>query len=370
MADAKLTALTEAVTAADTDLVYLVVDPAGTPASRKITVENLLDGAPQGDVVGPGVSVDKEVALFDGTDGDTLERATGTGVARVTNGVWGTPGNVVESEITLVDNTTNNVSTTKHGFAPKAPNDAAQYLDGTGAYSVPAGSGGGSTSTAAYASRPAAGNAGNLFLPSDGHYIERDTGAAWASWGPIYPCVRPTVASFAWENQGGATGTDTNGGIFMSMSNPGALALRALVQTLPATPYTVTIGMKPQLMGLDYCGAGIALFESGSGKFATLSIVGSASGMLLAGGRWTNATSAVANAFAVRFDQGNCMVWLRITDNGTNRLFYVSPDGYNWVQYFSETNTSHCTPDKVGINLYSATIGYGTAAIFPSFSVT
>lgn len=41
------------------------------------------------------------------------------------------------------DITTNNVSTTKHGLAPKAPNDATKYLDGTGAYSVPAGGGGG-----------------------------------------------------------------------------------------------------------------------------------------------------------------------------------------------------------------------------------
>jgi len=48
---------------------------------------------------------------------------------------------VVEADQTLADNTTNNVSTSKHGYAPKAPNDATKYLDGTGAYSVPAGGG-------------------------------------------------------------------------------------------------------------------------------------------------------------------------------------------------------------------------------------
>jgi hypothetical protein len=40
------------------------------------------------------------------------------------------------------DNTTNNVSTSKHGFAPKSPNIASEYLDGTGNYSTPAGAGG------------------------------------------------------------------------------------------------------------------------------------------------------------------------------------------------------------------------------------
>lgn len=48
------------------------------------------------------------------------------------------PGSVADSSITFSDITTNDVSTTKHGFAPKAPNDATKYLDGTGAYSVPA----------------------------------------------------------------------------------------------------------------------------------------------------------------------------------------------------------------------------------------
>ncbi len=46
---------------------------------------------------------------------------------------------ITEAMQVLADNTTNNVSTTKHGYAPKAPNDATKFLDGTGAYAVPAG---------------------------------------------------------------------------------------------------------------------------------------------------------------------------------------------------------------------------------------
>ncbi len=41
------------------------------------------------------------------------------------------------------DITTNNVSTSKHGLAPKSDGNAAHYLDGTGAYSTPSGSGSG-----------------------------------------------------------------------------------------------------------------------------------------------------------------------------------------------------------------------------------
>ena len=52
---------------------------------------------------------------------------------------------VTDADLLLSDITTNNVSTTKHGFAPKAPNDATKFLDGTGAYSTPS-SGGGASS--------------------------------------------------------------------------------------------------------------------------------------------------------------------------------------------------------------------------------
>lgn len=41
MADQKLTALTAATSWASGDLLYMVGDPAGTPVSRKITVDNV-----------------------------------------------------------------------------------------------------------------------------------------------------------------------------------------------------------------------------------------------------------------------------------------------------------------------------------------
>jgi hypothetical protein len=115
-------------------------------------------------------SVDSEMVLFSGTGGKTLKRATGTGLATLAAGVQGTVAapsgavvgisdsqtltnktiaganntisGITEAMQSTSDVTTLNVSTTKHGYAPKAPNDATKYLDGTGAYSVPAGSGG------------------------------------------------------------------------------------------------------------------------------------------------------------------------------------------------------------------------------------
>jgi hypothetical protein len=83
-----------------------------------------------------------DIAVADGGTGASTAAAARTNLGV---GVVGTLATVTEADQTLADNTTGNVSTTKHGYAPKAPNDATKYLDGTGAYSVPAGSGGSST---------------------------------------------------------------------------------------------------------------------------------------------------------------------------------------------------------------------------------
>lgn len=48
------------------------------------------------------------------------------------------PAAVTDATISVSDVTTNDVSITKHGWAPKAPNDSTKFLDGTGGWSVPA----------------------------------------------------------------------------------------------------------------------------------------------------------------------------------------------------------------------------------------
>jgi hypothetical protein len=44
-----------------------------------------------------------------------------------------------DADVAFSDVTTGNVSTAAHGYAPKAPNDATKYLNGTGAWSTPPG---------------------------------------------------------------------------------------------------------------------------------------------------------------------------------------------------------------------------------------
>lgn len=112
----------------------------------------LLNGAQLRQILGPGYV--KAIAsgatqaltsahIFVGNSSNIATDVAMSGDTTIDNAGAVTIGanKVQEGKLDLSDITTFNVSITKHGFAPKAPNVATQYLDGTGAYSTPAGSG-------------------------------------------------------------------------------------------------------------------------------------------------------------------------------------------------------------------------------------
>lgn len=83
-----------------------------------------------------------------------------------------------------------------------------------------------------------AAKAGSLYLPNNGISILRDTGAAFAEWGPAFPLTKPVDGDFAWINQGGATVSTTTGGILLQGAADAGTQLRIRKKAKPATPYT------------------------------------------------------------------------------------------------------------------------------------
>lgn len=75
------------------------------------------------------------------TPGFKTFACTGCTLDSVTTGQIGLT--VTDATISTSNIATNNVSITKHGWTPIAPNDATKFLDGTGNWSTPAGGGGG-----------------------------------------------------------------------------------------------------------------------------------------------------------------------------------------------------------------------------------
>lgn len=93
---------------------YSVVTTLGTPGANtnlptEAAVRAAISSAGGGDAsTNTSTSVDSEIALFSGTAGKTIKRATGTGIAKVTSGVLGTA--VAGDFPTLNQNTTGTAS--------------------------------------------------------------------------------------------------------------------------------------------------------------------------------------------------------------------------------------------------------------------
>jgi len=91
MADAKTTALTAATSWASGDLLYMVSDPAGTPASRKITLDNVLSKI---------VSAANSKAI--GVTGYSLTGSNASSMIDLA-GTWNTSGNPVALKMAITN---------------------------------------------------------------------------------------------------------------------------------------------------------------------------------------------------------------------------------------------------------------------------
>lgn len=166
---------------------------------------------------------------------------------------------VTEAMQVLADNTTNDVSTTKHGYAPKAPNDATKFLNGLGAWAVPAGGGSG-LGNDPIESTP---NAGNVALSATPASITSLSIPAPAAGTDIY-----LVTMEVWDDLSGvtATGGTRNSGYYCDDGGgmiTDSVAVGAQVPTLGAA-----------LTGINACFVSKTWYYSATGA-VTLTMYGS-----------------------------------------------------------------------------------------------
>jgi len=221
----------------------------------------------------------------------------------------------------------------------------------------------------ALASRPAAGVPGRIFLPTDGLFLERDNGAAWEKFGPIWPMTPPAAADFGtWVNQGSATIVDNKGAIFLD-SGPATSGenLRCQVKAYPAAPFTVEMAFLVNAWGYGgaYATAGLCIRDSGSGKIVAYGVGGSSSSMETRGVKYNSPTSVsgeVTGWPSNRHCYDSPLIWLRYYDDGTtNRVISFSHDGINWTQMVSIVRTDWITPNQIGISVNSYA-GYSSSS--------
>ena len=171
----------------------------------------------------------------------------------------------------------------------------------------------------------------------------------------------PIDSSFSWINQGSATTTvGFDGRIFLYSPGAGGLNLRCRVETAPSTPYVLTVGFQGITSwwnGTNDELCGILFRESGTGKIVTF--YQDLGRRLLKVAKWNSPTSFSADYRAWASGDGragpNWVSWLRIEDDGTNIKFHASPDGLNFMEFFSVLRGDFFTtaPDQIGFAVHA-----------------
>jgi hypothetical protein len=142
------------------------------------------------------------------------------------------------------DITSLNVSIAAHGLTPKAPNDATKYLDGTGVWSVPAGTGGSATPLAKGTATKSGNSSTTVFTIAHG-----------MSSPPVFAAVIPTS-------------TDALGSYVTTFDSTN------ITITYSVPPATATGNLTFEWFAMDASGGGGA--TSGAGEANTMSNSGTA----------------------------------------------------------------------------------------------
>lgn len=229
------------------------------------------------------------------------------------------------------------------------------YTAGSGSGTAAAGN---STTTGTYGSNPGTCTDGDVRFPSDSFYLLRCLSNAWIPWGPLFPMTQPVSGDFSWVNQGSASVTTTNGGIFITSPANAGPNIRARTKAVPSAPYTVTIAFQPLITTASSSAVGLIL-RDGSGNLVTCDIRESGA---LASVKYTSPTSS-ASAYTVNGSilSGRGTVWLRINDDNTNRKCLVSFDGVNFWQVHSVSRTDFMTPTEIGFFVLNQNATYDVA---------
>jgi hypothetical protein len=183
--------------------------------------------------------------------------------------------------------------------------------------------------------------------------------------------TEPIDSQFSWVNQGTATINTTKGGIYFDTGTPASGDnWHIRTKAAPATPYVITVGILFNVMSLPFVFTGVGWRDSAGGKLTVLSLTlhtGNDPGFTYLIYKWNSPTSfnssysVLGSSLLKAYGAGQSIVWMRITDNGTNRTAAVSNDGQNFTTIFTIGRTDFHTPDQVffGANSNNANYSIG-----------
>lgn len=162
----------------------------------------------------------------------------------------------------------------------------------------------------------------------------------------------PVHAAYTDINFGSDTKRDdTDSTVLIGAASGSGSRVVARVKAAPATPYTVTAYLQAHYFAKPFMSYGLCFRNSGAGTLHALQIVTEDLGLTLPrlrSSKYTNPTTFSADYASVIQFMPYDVHWLRIADDGVNRICSVSRDGIDWVQVHSVGRTDFLTADQIG----------------------
>lgn len=200
-----------------------------------------------------------------------------------------------------------------------------------------------------WASRPSGEFAGQMYIATDSPYVSRYNGSAWEVFG-LMGVHKMSFSGFAQVNGGTLTSTG-----HLKLSCPAGVTdnIRMYVRSIPSTPFTMVARLNWAGLPADYFSAGLCWRDSASSKIICHGMLQTAAAAKFHSQKFTNETtySADYGVFStvpkVR-DFVLPMNWMRLEDNGTNRIWSISTNGRDWVVMHTIGRTDFLTANQFG----------------------
>lgn len=210
---------------------------------------------------------------------------------------------------------------------------------------------GGTTGTGAQQSIASVGSSGQV-LTSNGAAALPTFQTPAASGGSAF--TAPVDGEFAWINQGGSTVVALDSTILLTAPATAGDSLRIRKQAANATPWVLTVNLLPVTGKQTTTGAtyGIGFRQSSDGKLHVLLLNQIESGGTIYSIKFTNETTFSATYTSTLYSALNVNAhimpirWLRIADDGANRICSYSFDGITWVAFHTVARTDFLTADE------------------------
>lgn len=140
----------------------------------------------------------------------------------------------------------------------------------------------------------------------------------------------------------------------MTVAVPHAVTnLRMLLINVPGFPYTIEVmgATTGSPVNTDAILLGLCGYDGT--KVVTLYMMTLGGQWKYSRDNWNTVTGTVATARAVSTIFNPNAIWMRLSDDGTNRTWNYSVNGKDWCTIYSEATGTFAVPTKVGITLYN-----------------